>query len=100
MTLADIALNTEKIVTQAANIVKNEIKNWKGKLSWPPRVEELEMANFVNPPILDSFLLTLLKEGDTETSRVSRIKSSIGQDLLYAGKYMKLLSVLHCMFLI
>lgn len=94
-------VSTEKIVTQAANIVKNEIKNWKGELSWPPRVEELlEMANFVNPPILDSFLLTLLKEGDTETSRVSRIKSSIGQDLLYAGKYMKLLSVLHCMFLI
>ena len=78
--------SSEKIITQAANIVKNEIKDWKGELSWPPKTDEFEMANFVNPPNLDSLLTNLLKEGGAETSRVSRLKSSIGQDLIYAGK--------------
>ena len=78
--------STQKIITQAANIIKDEIKNLKYQMSWPPRTDELNMSNFVNPPNLDSFLLTLLEEGKPETSRVSRLKSSFGQDLTYAGK--------------
>ena len=77
--------STQKIITQAANIVKNEIKNVKYQMSWPPETDELNMPNFINPPNLDSFLLTLLNEGEPETNRASRLKSSFGQDLTYAG---------------
>ena len=50
---------TQKTITQAANIVKDEIKNLKYQMSWPPKTDELNMSNFINPPNLDSFLLTL-----------------------------------------
>ena len=66
--------STQKIMTQAANIVKDEIKNLKYQMSWPPKTDELNMSNFINPPNLDSFLLTLLNEGEPETNRVSRLQ--------------------------
>ena len=55
-------------------------------MSWPPKTDELNMSNFINPPNLDQFLLTLLYEGELETDRVSQLKSSFGQDLTYASK--------------
>ena len=78
--------STQKIITQAANIVKDEVKNLKYQMSRPPKTDEFNMSNFINPPNLDSFLLTLLNKGEPETKRVSRLKSSFGQDLTYAGK--------------
>ena len=47
--------STQKIITQAANIVKDEIKNLKYQMSWPPNTGELNMSNYINPPNLDSF---------------------------------------------
>ena len=62
--------STQKIITQSANIVKHKIKNLKYQMSWPPKTDELN---------LDSFLLTLLNEGEPETNPTSRLKSSFGQ---------------------
>lgn len=76
----------QKIVTQAANIVKNEIKNSEYQMSWPPTTDELDMSNFINPPNLETFLVTLFNDGDQESNRVSRWKSSFGQDLAYTGR--------------
>ena len=64
---------TQKTITQAANIVKDEINNLKYQMSWPPKTDELNMSNFINPPNLDSFLLTQPYEGEPETNRVSRL---------------------------
>ena len=42
--------STQTIITQAANIVKDEIKNLKYQMSWPPQTDELNISNFINPP--------------------------------------------------
>ena len=35
--------STQKIITQAANIVKDKIKDFKYQMSWPPKTDELNM---------------------------------------------------------
>ena len=72
-------VSPQKIITQAASIVKDEIKNLKYQMSCPPKTDELNMSNFINPPNLDSFLLTLLNEGEPETNRVSRSSHLLGK---------------------
>ena len=58
-------------------------------MSWLPKTDELNMSNFINPPNLDSFLLTLLnvREPEAEANCVSWLKSSLGQDLTYASNF-------------
>lgn len=79
----------QKVVLRCANIIREEIKNIKYKMPWPPGPKDLDMSNFVNSQYLDLFLETLLGSGDNSplTDRVVRLKSSFGQDLSYAGKY-------------
>ena len=45
------------------------------------------MSNFINPKLLDKFLTTLLESNSNAaaTGRVNHLKSSLGQDLTYAG---------------
>ena len=79
----------EETVLLSANLIREEIKNLEYKMPWPPRPEDLKMSNFNNPPHLDSFLSILLagNENDSLSNHVTHLKSSFGQDLTYAGKY-------------
>jgi len=84
---------TEKVVLKCANIIKDEIRNIKYKMPWPPSPQDLEMSSFTNSKHLDSFLGTLLisdRTGKT-TDGVRRLKQSFGQDLTYAGIYVFIL---------
>ena len=58
-------------------------------MQWSPAPVDHKMSNFSNPPHLNSFLSTLLdgNENAPSSSRVARLKSSFGQDLAYAGRY-------------
>ena len=38
--------STQKIITEAANIVKDVIKNLEYQMSWPPKTYELNMSDF------------------------------------------------------
>ena len=38
--------STQKIITEAANIVKDVIKNLEYQMSWSPKTYELNMSNF------------------------------------------------------
>ena len=38
--------STQKIITEAANFVKDVIKNLEYQMSWPPKTYELNMSNF------------------------------------------------------
>ena len=76
----------EKLVSESARIIREEIKNVSYKMPWPPTPKDLEVSNFTNSTYLDSFLEGLLTSEEGQVSnRVSRLKSSFGQDLTYAG---------------
>ena len=77
----------QKVVLRCANIIREEIKY---KIPSTPGSKDLDMSNFVNSQYLDLFWETLLGSVDNYllTDRVVRLKSSFGQDLSYAGKYL------------
>ena len=78
----------EKVVSESARIIREEIKNVTYRMPWPPTSKDLEVSNFTNSTYLDSFLVCLLGSEEGKVSdRVTRLKSSFGQDLTYAGKY-------------
>ena len=78
----------EKTVLRSANIIREEIKSLDYKMPWPPGPDDLKMSNFDNPPHLDCFLSMLLAVNVNAplSNRITRLKSSFGQDLTYAGK--------------
>ena len=84
-------LSDREIVLQSSRIIREEIKAIKSKMSWPPTPNDLDMWNFSNPTNLDLFLTMILngKEDKEPTDRVARLKSSFGQDICYAGTYLK-----------
>ena len=72
----------EKVVSESARIIREEIKSVTYRMPWPPTPKDLEVSNFTNPAYLDSFLVRLLGSEEGKVSdRVSRLKSSFGQDL-------------------
>ena len=84
-------ISKQKKVKQSANIIREEIKKITYNMSWPSSPDELDMEHFENPPQLDLFLKTLFRVKDTAdvTNRVSRLTSSFGQDITYAGKTLR-----------
>ena len=81
--LQNMGLN-EKVVSESARIIREEIKNVTYKMPWPPSPKDLEVSNFKNSTYLDTFLEGLLtSEQGQMSNRVSRLKLSFGQDLTY-----------------
>ena len=75
----------EKIISKVASIIRNEVKEMKDELPWPPQPADLEPEKFVLPRNLDRFLTNLFaaKEDQNLSSRNATIKYSIGQDIIY-----------------
>ena len=49
--------------------------------SWPPTEREVLSAKYISPPLVESFLSTLLTSSGSKSSRLTRIISSLAQDL-------------------
>ena len=80
----------EKIVSESARIVKEEIKNVSYRMLRPPTSTDLDVNSFVNSAYLDMFLVNLLSsDHDRLFERVSRLKLLFGQDMTYAGNCLK-----------
>ena len=72
----------EKVVSESARIIREEIKNVSYRMSWPPTSKDLNINSFVNSTYLDVFLVSLLSSDDDRLSeKVSHLKSSLGQDM-------------------
>ena len=72
----------EKVVSESARIIREEIKNVSYRMSWPPTSKDLDVNSFVNSTYLDVFLVSLLSSDDDRLSeKVSHLKSSLGQDM-------------------
>ena len=90
----------DKIVVHAADIVRKEIQGTTDQISWPPQANELRPEKINIGHFTDLFLNKLLS-GEvipSRSQRVSRLKLSFGQDLIYAvttGKIKTVKSVLY-----
>ena len=78
--------DTDKSLLKCSKVLRDEITNLDNKISWPPKPYELSIDNFSLPHHTDFFLDNLLRGMKTrnDSPRVSRLKMSFGQDLMYA----------------
>ena len=80
----------EKVVSESTRIIREEIKNVLYRMSWPLTSKDLDVNSFLNSTYLDMFLVSLLSSDDEKLSeRISRLKSSFGQDTTYVGNCLK-----------
>lgn len=80
-----------------ATMIKTEInESGKNKLfsSWPPPEEEIKFERVVIPPMLSTFLCTLLTT-DKPSDRVTRLINSIGQDIIYNSSSGRIKTIKH-----
>ena len=78
--------NSEKCIVSSALKIREKIKALKDTMPWPPSVHELDTSKINITDYVALFLNTLLSGSSVESSssRVNRLKLSIGQDLVYA----------------
>ena len=89
----------EKVVSESTRIIREEVKNVLYRMSWPLTSKNLDVNSFLNSTYLDMFLVSLLSSDDVKLSeRISRLKSSFGQDMTHAGNCLKnKLYLIYCM---
>ena len=78
----------ELTVQKAAYILRNAtVEKFKDvtQPNWPPTAEELDDDQFKPPPILESFIKTLLtsSERKSRSNNVDRISDSFAEDITY-----------------
>eukprot|EP00058_Branchiostoma_floridae_P019404 XP_002604894.1 hypothetical protein BRAFLDRAFT_77273 [Branchiostoma floridae] len=83
------ALLQRDTVTQAALLIREDIRNQESPQCWPPMATETEASEEIIPASVINFLCNLLtggyKHGHDEVSqRVKRLVNSFGCDLVYA----------------
>ena len=73
--------NDQHAILQASQIIRNEIKEMKDEMPWPPEAKDLTNDRIRMPKSLDMFINTLLSGSfrQSSSSRVTRIKLSIGE---------------------
>ena len=86
-------------VKKIATMIKNDITSFYDKnpvsSDWPPPENEIKADRVVLPPMLSSFISTLLTVENSSSSRCTRLVKSIGQDVIYACSRGKLKTVKH-----
>ena len=96
----------EKVVSESARIIREEIKNVSYRMSWPPTSKNMDVNSFVNSTYLDMFLVNLLSSDDDRLSeRVSCLEPLFVQDMTYVGNCLKsklysIYCTLTCMYMI
>ena len=86
--IKDLLKEREKIchVTKTVKLIRNEIKEMKDEMPWPPQPSDLNPENFNMPKKLGQFLATLITGQEDEekmNSRSARLRLSIAQDIVY-----------------
>ena len=78
--------NLEKCIVSSVLIIREKIKTLKDTVPWLPSVRGLDTSKINITDYMALFLNTLLSRFSMESSssRVNRLKLSIGQDLVYA----------------
>ena len=69
----------EKSIFTAASTVRAQVRNMESKMPWPPQTPDFKTENIEPNEYLSMFLNSL-----QSSERVSRLRRSIGQDLLHA----------------
>ena len=75
----------EKIVSDSARVIRQEIIDIKFSMQWLPKTDDLKVTNFNIPTLLNSFLNGVL--ASTPEAVTDRLKLLLSQDLTYAGMY-------------
>ena len=67
-------------------MICNDVKSMCDNMLWPPSIKDLHISEMNIGLPLSFFLNALLSDhvGESESSRVIRLKLSIGEDLVYA----------------
>ena len=86
--IEDLVNEREKIanVAKTAKLIRNEIKELKDEMPWPPQPSDLNPESFNMPKTLGQFLTNLISGQETEAqmnSRCARLRLSIAQDIVY-----------------
>ena len=71
---------------KTAQAIHNEIKELKDGMPWPSQPNDLQPENFKMPKMLGEFLTTVITGKDCNdqmSSRQTRLKHSIAQDIVY-----------------
>ena len=77
--------DSDSILKSAALYLRQAVKDHESKLSWPPQTAELMDPSKSIPSSLQCFLTLLLSGSAVDTSsKVQRLVSSFGQDIVYA----------------
>ena len=72
------------LVKKTAKLLRQELLNSPDVyFSWPPTEREVLSAKYITPPLAEAFLSTLLTSRGLKSSRLTRIISSLAQDLAY-----------------
>ena len=76
----------EKVLLKSVETLQKEVTNIQNEMPWPPQASHLTVESFKMPERLNYFLQKLLsgKYTDTNSPRLSRLKLSFSQDLIYA----------------
>ena len=84
-TIRDLLKDREGIA-KVATLIRNEIKEMKDEMPWPPQPSDLEPEKFQMPKILGQFLTSLItgqENGEHMSSRSARLRLSLAQDIVY-----------------
>ena len=81
--------NSEKDIVSTASMMRENIKTLKDTMPWPPDVHDIDTSKISITDYLDLFLSTLVSGCSMEStsSKVNRLKLSIGEELVYAISY-------------
>ena len=84
-------------VSKVANLIRSQIDLLNCPFSsWPPPSDEIVNSNVVIPELLNVFLKALFnKQLSISSSRVTRLVTSIGQDMIYSSTRGKSKTVKH-----
>ena len=74
-----------ELVKKTPKVLRQELLNYPDVYSsWPPREREVLSGKYITPTLAEAFLSTLLTSRRSKSSRLTRIISSLAQDLAYS----------------
>ena len=77
-----------ELVKKTAKLLHQELLNSPDIYSsWPPTEREVLSAKYITPPLAEAFLSTLLTSCGSKSSRLTRIISSLSQELTYNASF-------------
>ena len=77
-----------ELVKKTPKVLRQELLNYPDVYSsWPPREREVLSGKYITPTLAEVSLSTLLTSRRSKSSRLTRIISSLAQDLACNGRF-------------